>query len=332
MRRVCNRAIAVLAVGLASPALAAEMGSAPVSTGLFATLDGGYLDLDQDDVFGHAVNPSGVAGAPVDDVRISPEDGWFIGGSAGYRSNAPLISFLPFNRWEAYLTYSESDEEERDSVSGAASIDLNNVDATTLATIGGTGSTGIERRTWEFGTRSAVDTGAPGRSSVTWVMQSFTRYSEEETESFAVGTADRASRSADVETTSTGMMLLAEPEHWLSPSLALVGRAGVGVYYYDIEGEFRSSSSAVPDVFAARISDDDDGFGFRAQLGAGVKLRLGAASTLTGYAEADYLSDVGTAGLPDNNLATVTPAEVDTSDAWEFRAGARLSVGLGSGQ
>lgn len=323
-------AVAALGLLAAAPAHAAELGSAPTTAGLFATLDGGYLNLDQEDVFGHAVNPSGAIGAPVDDVRISPEDGWFIGGSAGWRSATPFVSFLPFNRWEAYLTYSESDDSESDTVSGAATIDLNNVDASTLATIGGTGSTDIERRTWEFGTRSAVDTGAPGRSSVTWVMQSFSRWSDEETDTSAVGTADTARRSADVETQSTGMMLLAEPEHWVSPSMALVGRAGVGVYYYDIEGEFRSSSTAAPDVFAARISDDDDGFGFRAQFGAGVKLRLGAASTLTGYGEADYLSDVGTAGLPDNAFSTITPAEVKTEDAWEFKAGVRLSVGLGN--
>lgn len=207
---------------------------------------------------------------------------------------------------------------------------MNSVDGSALAQLASSGRTDIERRTWEFGTRSAIDNGAPGRSSITWVLQSFTRFSDEETHTTARGGADTASRRSDVETQSTGMMALAEPEAWISPSVALVGRAGIGVYYYDVEGDFRSKSSLVPDPFAAKVSDDDDGFGFRAALGAGVKVRVTDTTMLTGFAEADYLSDVGAAKLPDNNFFTTAPARVSTDDAWDFKAGARISIGVGN--
>ena len=157
------------------------------------------------------------------------------------------------------------------------------------------------------------------------------RFDEEDVHTTAIGTADKAWRRSDVETWFYGVAVTLEPEIWVSSSVALVGRLGAGVYGYDADGEFSSSSTLAPDPFAARITDDDSGAGFRGLLGAGIKVKLSSTMTLTGYADADYYSHVGSADLPDNQFTSATTSRVATDDAWELRAGTRLSVGFDSG-
>jgi len=197
-----------------------------------------------------------------------------------------------------------------------------------LAVAGTNGKTSQEVRTYDGGVRFAFDQTTSATSSLSWLLVPFVRNTEEETRSFATGTADSAGRSADVSSWSYGAMLAVEPEMWLTSSVALVGRVGAGIYGYHAKGDFASASSESPDPFAANVSDDASGVGFRGQLGAGVKIRVAPGATLTGYAETDYFSAVGTANLPDNQFSTLTTSNVATDDAWELRAGARFSIGL----
>jgi hypothetical protein len=86
-----------------------------------------------------------------------------------------------------------------------------------------------------------------------------------------------------------------------------------------------------PDPPSAHINDSDDGVGFRGQLGAGLKFKLGTGARLETFAEADYFSDVGTIHLPSNTLKSSSPANSDADDLWELRAGARLTFAISGG-
>jgi hypothetical protein len=324
--------IAISTIALAcftAPALAAEMGRAPVSSGVYVTAEGGFLYLDGTDVIGHAISPAGVVTGPETDTTVNAQNGWTAGGSIGFASTGALIGGLPFRRAEAYYSYTTADDERTDTVAAPSRTSLKSVDATALGVVGFTATSEIERRSSEGGIRFASDQATGAGSSLSWIVMPFVRNSDETTASIAIGTVDTAVRSADVETWSYGVAVLVEPEVWLNSTVALTGRLGAGIYGYEADGNFSSGSTApAPDPFAASLSDTESGVGFRGLIGAGVKLKIAQAMTLTGYAEADYLSRVGSAALPDNQFASKSPARVDTTDTWDLRAGARLSIGL----
>ena len=75
-------------------------------------------------------------------------------------------------------------------------------------------------------------------------------------------------------------------------------------------------------------SDGASGAGFRGQLGAALKFRLSEIANLETFAEADYFSDVGTAHMANNQPGDTTASHTGSTDLFELRAGARLSIGL----
>jgi hypothetical protein len=77
------------------------------------------------------------------------------------------------------------------------------------------------------------------------------------------------------------------------------------------------------------FSDGDSGVGFRLVLGAGLKFKLTETARLETFAEADYFSDVGTAQLSNNDPNDATASHAGTTDMWELRVGARLTIGFG---
>lgn len=312
-------------------ALATEMGRAPVSSGVYVTLDGGYAYSDGASAIGHAISQTGAIADPSTETFVGAHDGYAIGGSVGYVAPADFAAALPVSRIEGYLSFSSTDESNTDNVSDPQRTTLKSVDGTALAIIGLTATSAQELRSTEGGVRFAYDQETGAALSLSFVLTPFIRHIDEQTSSVAIGTADTAWRDADVTTLAYGVTIAVEPEVWLTPTFALVGRLGAGVYGYTADGDFSSRSTAGGggfDPFAASLSDDESGVGFRGELGAGLKLKLTETVTLTGYGEATYLSAVGSAELPDNQFVTATTSGVDTSDSWEFRGGARISVGL----
>lgn len=308
------------------------MGKAPVQSGSYATFEGGYLLLDGESAIGHGISTTGLIAGPTIETTVDAEDGWFLGASTGFSSAVSLIDGLPFTRAELFFTYGESDDDRPDTVSDPARTTLKSVDGSALGVIGVTASSEMTRRIAEGGVRLAFDTDAGGGASVTWVMTPFVRNRREDTNSVAIGTVDTAWRSADVETWGYGVTIAAEPEIALASNVALVARIGGGVYGYDTDAKFNSRSSApTPDPYLAALSESDSGTGFRGVLGLGLKVRVSPGMTLTGFAEADYFSRVANALLPDNQFTTATTSAFEIGDAWEFKAGLRLTTALSSG-
>ena len=59
--------------------------------------------------------------------------------------------------------------------------------------------------------------------------------------------------------------------------------------------------------------------------------KIGSASLLETFAEADYFSDIGTARFSNSNSTDGTPSHVVSDDLWELRVGGRLTVGFSPG-
>ncbi|HEX2840439.1 hypothetical protein [Hyphomicrobium sp.] len=329
-------ALVMLAAGLfAFPASSwADMGKAPVGAkGYILGFEGGYLFQDGPEVTGHGIVLS--PGGSTHDVKVSPEDGYFVGGMVGYDNGTPYL--FGFHRVELFLLYGEADDSERDRAPPLSDIVLKTVDGAILGSGGGlTGRTTVERKSWEFGFRLEDDDTINSTTTVTWVLSPFIRNFDEDTDTLVTtatccGGCCEFRRGADVDSWLYGVYVAAEPETWLTSNFALVARLGAGIYGYDADGKFRSSSTAVaPDLFAAHVSDGDSGVGFRGLLGAGLKFKISSTAQLEGFAEADYFSDVPTAHLTSNDPSGGLVSHVQSDDLWELRSGLRLTLGLGS--
>ncbi len=319
---------AALVVLIPFPA-AADMGLAPASTGdVYISGEGGYLSQNGGDVNVYGISP---APGTVLDANLSPDNGWFAGGQIGWEKGSRLISFLPFTRVEIYGFGGQADESRSSSAPPLSDITLKSVDGNVNVIGGSRASASVDRQFFEFGYRSEFDQTIDASRTITWGLVSFIRNSDDSSDVLC-SNACGLHRSSDVETWMFGNMLMMEPEYRFTQGVSLVGRLGVGFYTYEADAKFRSYASGVtPDPFRAYVRDDDDGVGFRGALGAGLKFILAPASFLETFAEADYFSDVATAHFSNSRPTDNTPSRIGTDDLWELRAGARLTIGLGSG-
>ena len=316
----------LLASTFALPAVA-DMGRPPTENGTYVSGEGGYTLFSDNDVSGYGISTSELN---FRNIFVSPEDGWFAGGMLGFASPAPMIDGLWFTRIEAYAFFAKAEDSASSHASSSGSVSLTSVDGLTLVFApDDVGRASVERENTELGLRFERDQVLGPTSSITWVLAPFALWSNEE----ARGECSCARRSADVDTWLGGVTFAGEPEKWLTPGIAVVGRLGLGIYGFNADGKFRSSAIVdfVPglDAFNAHVSDSESGVGFRGQLGAGLKFKVWSAGLLETFAEADYLSDVGTARFPGNTInSALQPASVDTDELWELRAGARLTFAL----
>jgi hypothetical protein len=302
------------------------MGTAPVSPqGTYVSFEGGYLLQSADGIIGYGASATpGV----VDDVIVNPRDGWFAGGLIGLASQAPLVAGLPFRRIELYGLYGRADDSSSATAPPLTDLVLKNDDDSQLVDGGLTGRTTAERWFAEGQLRFEGDDIVNASTSITWVVAPFVRWSGEDVNTVVTGCCDLI-RDASVETRMYGVLVAMEPEIWLAPQIALVGRLGAGIYGFDADGDYRSRSTLPgPDIFAAHITDGDSGVGFRGQLGAGLKFKLTSTVNLETFAEADYFSDVATAHTASNH-ADGSVSHTESTDLWELKAGARITIGFG---
>jgi len=322
----------------ASTAAHADMGSAPVDIGLYGGIEGGFLHQSTE-----AVNGFGIVapGGSIGEALIEPENGWFAGGMIGYaRPNTNLMG-LPVSRIEGYVLFGRTEDNVGASAAPYGDLTIKSADGYANVVGGVRASTSVERRTIEAGVRferdeysyeggSLKDEPVRSNRNLTRVLSPFFRYMEEDTETEVRGCCS-AFRSASVDNKMYGLMAAIEPEYWHTSRIALVGRLGVGVYGYSVDGSFRSYSQSpfIPDPFAASVSDDESGVGFRGSLGAALKFKLTEASRLETFAEADYFSAVGTAAFSNAIPTNGRASHVEIDDMWELRAGVRLTIGFG---
>ena len=312
------------AVALASTAAQADMGTAPVTQGIIVGSEGGFLFQSLEDINGHGVRP---LGGPIGEAMVSPETGWFTGSMIGYASQQPML--FQFTRIEGYLLFGRTEDSTSSSVPPSADLTLKTVDGGVNVVGGRYGKTTVERRTYEGGLRFERDVAVDPQTNVTWVFQPFLRFMDEDTDT-AVTNCCTAYRNADVDNRMVGVIVAIEPEYWFNSGMAIVGRAGVGFYGYDSDGHFRSYSQSPtnPDPFAASVTDDASGVGFRGSLGASLKFVITPSTRFETFAEADYFSTVAYGVFSNASPTDGTPSRIETDDMWELRTGARLTLSL----
>lgn len=327
--------ITAAGLSVASQTALADMGTGPVGApGVILSFEGGFLHQDGPGITGFGTSDVVVTGPgdPVHDVKVSPEDGYFLGGFIGYDAKRPFL--FGFHRVELGLLYGETEDSVRGSSPPAADIVLSTVDGSVLGTGGATARSKAERTTWEGALRFEDDDVVNATTNVTWVFAPFIRNFEEDSRTTVTTPIPccEFGRTSSVDATLYGVYVAMEPEKWLTPNVALVGRLGAGIYGYDADGKFRSfGTAATTGDFNAAVSDGDSGVGFRGLLGAGLKIKIAPQTLFEGFAEADYFSDVPTAHMTSNDPAGGFVSHVSDDDLWELRAGARLTVGFGSG-
>jgi hypothetical protein len=326
-----HRKFALAAFGAAllagGPAFAfGDMGKAPTVQGTYVSGEGGYLLLDDRDVAGFGLSRS-FTNLNFRDVFVSPDNGWFAGGAIGYARPQPTDGTW-WERIEGYAQFWSADDS---TSANAQQIALTGVDARALVrAFNDRGRAGVSRDAAEGGLKFERDRIYNETTSITWVINPFIRAMDEN----AWGACACGRRTGDVDSWMYGVVFAAEPEKWVTQNIALVGRLGAGIYGYDSDGTFNSFARGFPpgaDPLRAHLTDSDSGVGFRGQLGAGLKFKLGNGSRLETFAEADYFSDVGTVHLPSNTLNASSPANADADDLWELRAGARLTFAISGG-
>jgi hypothetical protein len=168
-------------------------------------------------------------------------------------------------------------------------------------------------------------------SSLSLGVVPFVRHREDVVETIVAGAGRLAMRHDEVDTWGYGAMLIAEPELPITDHLALVGHVGIGAYRFDAEAEFRSHSPGST-VFDAAVRDMIGGVSLRSSLGIGLKHKLTDAVSVTAFGSADYFSEVPIGKIATNQVqATAVPSQLALDDAWELRAGIRVTFGLMSG-
>ena len=319
--------IAAFAYFGAPGAALADMGLPPIPQGTYVSFEGGYLYQDANGVIGHGLDQPG---GGVVDVVLDPTNGYFVAGTIAFTGTQPLIG--PFRRIEGYVLFGQAEDSVSDSSPPTAGITYKTVDGGIFVSGGATGHSSAERETWEGGLRFEFDDKQNATTWLTWSLVPFVRVADEDVAT-TVAECCLLHRTGDVETWLYGVVAAVEPQVWITPAVAVVGRLGVGIYGYNADGTFRSYSTGLPppDPFAVRFSDSEDGVGFRGQLGTGLKFKITSATTLETFAEADYFSAMGVAHMADNQPTSGDVSHVDTDDMWELRAGARLNIGFGSG-
>jgi hypothetical protein len=303
------------------------MGSGPAAPGVYVTVGGGYLLQSGDGIIGYGVEQPG---GGIADVTVDPGDGYFIEGAIGYAGTSPLFAGLPFTRWEVYALYGSSDDSTSDTAPPQAGIALKNDAGTVLVTGGASGFTTSERETFETGLSFEADTAQEGARTLTFVVSPFVRWMGEDTTTI-VTECCTLRRDAEVDTWMYGVVAALEPEVALSTQVTLVGRIGAGLYGYQSDGTFVSSADIPPaqSTFGAQVSDSDSGIGFRGVMGAALKITIAPGMLLETFAQADYFSDTGLSQIANNQPGDTTASRTGSSDLWEFRSGARVTVPLG---
>ena len=191
------------------------MGRTPSVQGIVVSFEGGYLYQAGPDVTGYGTSTSAIpipltGNEVVRDVLVSPEDGYFIGGSVGFTTGAPYL-FGFFHRIEVSGLYGEADDSARSSVPPAGDVVLTSVDGGVIGINGTSGRTTVERTTWETALRFEGDDRLDSTTTVTYVIAPFVRGFEEDSRTTVTACCDFG-RTSSVDTTLYGVFVAAEPE------------------------------------------------------------------------------------------------------------------------
>lgn len=309
----------------------ADMGKGVDLEGLYVSFDAAFVSEQ-----GPSVRTYGVEEPQppfrIKDQYLNVKDGWSPGASIGYASKTGVLGI--FNRAEIALDYSElkGDLSDQHAYSFLSAVDardsafyadhaVSHMEATII-----TGSLPLKH-----------DLSIGGEHSLTLGFEPFARRTRHELRTLLKSSGATASdpidtyaAAADLDQLYYGAMVTAEPELQLTDIMSIACRVGGGVYAHSARGRFYSEFQfpGEGETSSAQVEQQTTDMGWRASLGAALKLRLAPSSVLTSYLTADYWSEGGSVELPTNDFYALEnqPASIGTAETWDLRAGMRLTV------
>lgn len=300
----------------------AEMGSPPSGDRAILSLQGGIQQHTLGETTGHGVGQTNLLAG--DDRLLRADQGWFLDGTLGLRIWPETALF---DRVELSVGVATATDAVDDYPRPNERALLSTPDGQIVAAAADRASSELSRKSVEVSVALKRDFHGSA-SSLTLGVVPFVRHGEDVVESIVAGAGRLAIRHGEVDSWGYGAMLIAGPELPLTDRLALVGHVGIGAYRFEAEGEFCSHSPG-SSVFDAAVSDTIGGVGLRSSLGIGLKHKLTDTVSMTAFGSADYFSEVPTGKIATNQVGqAVVPSQLALDDAWELRAGIRLTFGL----
>ncbi len=141
------------------------------------------------------------------------------------------------------MLFGSTSEDVSDHAPPFSSLSLTSVDGDSFASGGKNAKGSDDRTSIEGGIRFKRDFELDENSSLTLVLSPFLVFSEEDVNASVTGGCCNVRRDGDVDTWLGGGLVAVEPETWITAGMALVGRAGVGLYGFSSEGSFSSRST-----------------------------------------------------------------------------------------
>ena len=317
----------------------ADMGRSPTVSGVYVSVEGAYLHQRNASV--RTFGLTSKADSSIQEQFINAESGLSGGFTFGYAENSRGILGY-FDRVEASFSYATLDASIDGSVDFPASdtsFALTSLGQDAMGTfwcIGGDFAfASLQRENYDWALNLERDLIKSDAGSVTLGLSPFFRSSSEDIETRVSMMDAEQVNTTRLDGLYYGANLTFEPEYKITPNISLIGIFGGGAYGYSMNGRFQSDLSFYQEGdkeldAVADVSDKINGFGFKALLGAALKMHFSETSRLTSYLTADYWSHIGLADLTTNSIsvAEIKRSEIGSADVWEIRTGFRYSVSI----
>jgi hypothetical protein len=293
----------------------------------YLNLEGGYVNLDGQDVQAYLHSPGGT----LSERSLDLTDGYYGRVELGHVWDTDML----LNGIGAYVQGWDGDKEDvsdtdinvglatqHDGLSGATALGCS-IDGQGCAHA----EADLDRSLIEVGLRFFHTYGdAQDLDGLSLGVEPFVAFIDEETNS-SIGTLsepDIAQRSSDMDATAYGALLALDGRHHILERTVLTGRVAAGAYYMDAEAD---TSFDVPPGFSLNDDVSSDFVGFRGQLAVGLEQLLTDTLSIGVIGRLDYWSDYPSMQWTD--LLT-TPNSSDnkiaSDDFLALSIGARISV------
>lgn len=294
----------------------------------YLSIWGGYLHIDAPEVEGYSL------GNPFDSTfQVSPENAGFFGIAYGTPLNPNTFIF---NHFEFYVEgqITETDSSRFDSTMGTNIIIPVVVGVSSFSVANAFVVSELDRERYEFGSKLALGNQILQLGGANLSLISFVGFGNENLDTLHQeigGDNDFDRTTADLDWYFSGAMLGTDFKVPISTNVDFIIKGAAGIYYFDADADFRSTISIMGAVTQGNNKDKKDGFGFRGQLFAEVRSKLGAGMSLSLFGGVDYLSDVPYSSLPDTDPSLASPSRVtsiDTDDVVDLKVGAKITISL----
>ncbi len=314
--------------------LLSPLQTAQANDGTYVSVWGGYFYTDAPEVEGFSQNLVGGGFPLIQDFPLDAEEGGFFGASFGTPIDPTSLFFKHIEVYfEGLIT--EKDKQAFADPSGITYTQFGFSDGIIAAVIPSVASAELERERYEFGANLSLGNQMPNFGPLNLVATVFGGFGNEDVfvHHFIPGAGIFDTSKSDLDWQFYGLLLGTDATIPVSTSLDLILRGAAGIYYFDADADFVSTSD-----FASRnfqTSDSDNDFGFRGKLSAELRAKLSQDIVVSLFGGVDYWSDVPYSELTDSStflFSTGVPAHIDTDDVLDVKAGIKVTVSLDGNQ